>query len=116
VHSGGLTHDKGGREDPAAGQVKQRGRQGRHELAQLAFAGSDLAVEVPAALQLLAGDPGHHPVKAFQLAQQVIGDALAAQTAAGDLQVGVQLMKMPADLGSDPGALKPGHDDNQTAV
>lgn len=105
MHSGGLPEDHSGGQDPAAWDLQEGRRQRADQGVKLPLQVVDLGNQVLAAQQQPTTDPGDHTVEAVQLVKEAGHDVLTPQAPAGDLQVGIQLVEVPADLCGDPRTL-----------
>src|SRR5690606_41130029 len=81
------------------------GSEPTNQVPQLSLEVVDLCGQLLAAQQVSPGKPGHNAVEAFKFRQQLTYDVLAPQAAAGDHQIRVQLVEVPANLLSDAGPL-----------
>ena len=112
VDAGGLPDEDRRGQHSAAGHGQQRGSQPADQVAQFTLQVVDRDVQLAATLQQCPCEAGDGALDTVQVREQVIDHAVSAQAAAGDVQVGVELVQVPADLGRDPSAL----DDQVTAV
>ena len=106
VDAGGLADDDGSGQHAAAGNGEQAGGQSPDEATELGLERVDLKVQLSAAQQQpRAGEAGHDTVEALEYAGEFGDDAGSAQAAGRHVQVGVELVQVPAHLRSDAGVL-----------
>ena len=96
MHAGGLPDDDGRGQHPAPGDLQQRRRQNANQIAQLPLEVVDLGGQLLTAAQQPPRDPGDDAVEALQLGEEFRNHSLAAQPTARDLEVGVELVEVPA--------------------
>jgi hypothetical protein len=102
--AGRFADDLGGGECAAGDREERRGERGDERL-DLAFEFVDAAVELADALEQLARDGRDEPIDRGGPGVDALDDVLDLEAAGGDVEVGRDLVQMPADPALNAGSL-----------
>src|SRR5215204_1508046 len=105
MSAGGLADELGGGQRAAAGDAQERWGEGGDQLSDLALEFVDAAVELAQAVKLFACDRGDQSVDRREPIRDAGDDVLELEASGRDLQVGRDLMQMPADQALQAGSL-----------